>query len=248
MDGRLVRAPSAWHTGPMPAVRRLLLAALAVAGVLTSAPGGHAAVDPIQPGDYHETDAGGCTLNFAYDGAGNLAGRVYLGTAGHCVTEVGEDVRLLDGTVFGDVALVGDPDKHTEDYAFIEVRPEYRDRVSAAVKGWPQYPSAVGRWEDSVTLDTLQLSGYGLGFDLIGPTRENRSGGLTYHDADELAMIAPAIFGDSGGPIVREFDGAALGIVSRLCQGRICTEIGPTIESVMAQAASRGFPVTLRTV
>ena len=41
--------------------------------------------------------------------------------------------------------------------------------------------------------------------------------------------------------------GRALGIVSRLCAGT-CSEEGPTVQGILAKAASRGFSVTLRTV
>ena len=41
--------------------------------------------------------------------------------------------------------------------------------------------------------------------------------------------------------------GKALGIVSRLCVG-VCSEEGPTVQGILAKAASRGFSVTLRTV
>jgi hypothetical protein len=41
--------------------------------------------------------------------------------------------------------------------------------------------------------------------------------------------------------------GKALGIVSRLCAGA-CSEEGPTVQGILAKAASRGFSVTLRTV
>jgi hypothetical protein len=41
--------------------------------------------------------------------------------------------------------------------------------------------------------------------------------------------------------------GKALGIISRLCAGA-CSEEGPTVQGILAKAASRGFAVTLRTV
>ena len=52
-----------------------LAAALTVALVL-AAPGGARAADPLQPGDYHRTSVGSCTLSFVYDGQGTRAGRV----------------------------------------------------------------------------------------------------------------------------------------------------------------------------
>ena len=48
--------------------------------------------------------------------------------------------------------------------------------------------------------DLVQLSGYGLGFGLTGPTQERRVGAITFDDAEEHEVLAPLIFGDSGGP------------------------------------------------
>ena len=92
----------------------------------------------------------------------------------------------------------------------------------------------------------MQLSGYGQPFDLLALTREQRRGVLSGDDSELFIAVAPLIFGDSGGP-VHVGTGRALGLVSRLCIG-VCTAEGPTIEGVVAKAASRGFAVTLRTV
>lgn len=227
-----------------------LLAAtgLAMTGLLAggSAPGG-AATDPIQPGDEISTSVGGCTLNFIYDGTGAQAGKVYGGTAAHCVSSVGQDVQLGSGETFGDVALIGDEDSTVADYAFIEIRAAFLDRVSAAVKGHPAYPTGVARAAETAVGDTVQLSGYGVGFGLTAPTQEERIGVITYDDAEEHEVVAPLIFGDSGGPLVHIETGKAYGIVSRLCIG-VCEEEGPTVEGLLAKAAARGFTVTLRTV
>ncbi|HVF32051.1 MAG TPA: trypsin-like serine protease [Acidimicrobiales bacterium] len=206
-----------------------------------------AATDPIQPGDEIATSVGGCTLNFIYDGTGNLAGKVYGGTAAHCVSSVGQDVQLGSGETFGDVALIGDEDSTVADYAFIEIRPDFVARVRAAMKGHPSYPTGVATASETSVGDTVQLSGYGLGFGLTGPTQERRVGVISYDDADEHQVVAPLIFGDSGGPLVHIESGKAYGIVSRLCIG-VCEEEGPTVEGLLAKAAARGFTVTLRTV
>ena len=209
--------------------------------------GAGAATDPIQPGDEISTSVGGCTLNFIYDGTGAQAGKVFGGTAAHCVSEIGQDVQLGTGETFGDVALIGDQDSMVDDYAFIAIRPEFLPRVSAAMKGNPSYPTGVATAAETAVGDTVQLSGYGLGFGLTAPTQERRVGVITYDDADEHEVIAPLIFGDSGGPLVHVKSGKAYGIVSRLCIG-VCEEEGPTVEGLLAKAAARGFTVTLRTV
>ena len=226
----------------------LAASALGVTALLAggSTPGG-AATDPIQPGDEISSSVGGCTLNFIYDGTGGQAGKVYGGTAAHCVKSIGEDVQLGTGETFGDVALIGDENSTVADYAFIEIRPEYHSRVSAAMKGHPSYPTGVTTAAETAVGDTVQLSGYGLGFGLTQPTQERRVAVITYDDAEEHEVIAPLIFGDSGGPLVHVKSGKAYGIVSRLCVG-VCEEEGPTVEGLLAKAAARGFTVTLRTV
>lgn len=228
---------------------RLALVALAVAtGLVAGAPApAVAASDPIQPGVEIATTVGGCTLNFIYDGTGSLAGRVYGGTAAHCVSRVGEPVQLGTGETFGTVALIGNPDVSVQDYAFIEISPSAVGRVRAAMKGNPSYPTGVATAADTATGDLVQLSGYGVGFGLTGPTQERRVGVVSSDDAELHQVVAPLVFGDSGGPLVHVATGKAYGIVSRLCVG-VCEEEGPTVEGLLAKAAARGFTVSLRTV
>jgi hypothetical protein len=225
---------------------RTCVAVLSAAFVTTAAPA--AAQDPIQPGDYMESGGSACTLNFAYDGTGAQAGKTFMGTAAHCVTKVGDDVALEDGTVFGDVALIGDETAAAPDYAFIEVRPAFVSRVSPALKGHPTLPrGGYTRSAETKTGDLIQQSGYGIGANFINVTREQRRSALVYDDAEEHGIAGYSIFGDSGGPYVHLPTGKAFGIVSRACID-ICQEQGPTVEGLLAKAAARGFTVTLRTV
>jgi Trypsin len=216
------------------------LPALVVAVVLILAP--PALASHIQPGAYHETDVGACTLNFVYDGSGGP----YMGTAAHCVEAVGDDVRDENGAVFGDVAAIGDADATATDWALIRVRPGFVGHVNPSVKGHPQYPTGVTTAPETAVGDQVQLSGYGLGFDLTPLTREQRRGALTFDDRETHEVLATLIFGDSGGPLVHIATGKALGIVSRLCIG-LCEEEGPTVEGILAKAAAAGFPVSVRT-
>jgi hypothetical protein len=197
----------------------------------------------LQPGAYHETDAGSCTLNFAYAGGA----KTYLGTAAHCVDRVGQRVRDIDGVEFGSVAFIGNADVTEWDFAFIEVDAEDVARVSPAVKGYPAYPTGSTVPADTVLGDSIQLSGYGLGYGTTKATQEGRSAVFSFDDAEMYAVSGPIHWGDSGGPLVHKRTGKALGIVSRLCVG-VCTEEGPTVQGLIAKAASRGFTVTLKTV
>jgi Trypsin-like peptidase domain len=222
--------------------RKLLTAAatLAVAAVLPSAA---SAAVTLQPGAYHETDVGSCTLNFAYTGGG----KTYLGTAAHCVSSIGQQVRDIDGTVFGKVAFIGDQNTTAWDFAFIEVDPEDLGRVSPAVKGWPAFPKGATTPAETLLGDSIQLSGYGLGYDTTPATQEQRRAVMGSDDASTYTVSGPIHWGDSGGPLVHIGTGKALGIVSRLCAGA-CSEEGPTVQGILAKAASRGFSVSLRTV
>jgi hypothetical protein len=222
---------------------RTLKAAVAAFFVALAVPGAASAATTLQPGAYMETDVGSCTMNFVYDGGG----RTYIGTAAHCVDHIGQPVRDIDGVQFGTAAYIGDANTTAKDFAFIAVDPEDLGRVSAAVKGWPAYPTGSTVPTDTATGDSIQLSGYGLGYGTTKPTQEQRTAIMGFDDAETYDVSGPIHWGDSGGPLVHKRTGKALGIVSRLCAGA-CSEEGPTVQGILAKAAAAGFPVTLRTV
>jgi hypothetical protein len=224
-------------------MKRKLLYAVATLAVAAALPSTASAAVTLQPGAYHETDVGSCTLNFVYTGGG----KTYLGTAAHCVSAIGQQVRDIDGTVFGKVAFIGDQNTTAWDFAFIEVDPEDLGRVSPAVKGWPAFPKGSTTPAETLVGDSIQLSGYGLGYDTTPATQEQRKAVMGTDDASTYSVSGPIHWGDSGGPLVHIGTGKALGIVSRLCAGT-CSEEGPTVQGIVAKAASRGFSVSLRTV
>ena len=221
-------------------LKKLLLTSLAVTAL---APASAQAAVTLQPGAYHETDAGSCTLNFAYSGGGGTL----LGTAAHCVSTVGQRVRDIEGVEFGSVAFIGDADVTERDFAFIKVDSEDVARVSPAVKGYPAFPKGSTVPADTLTGDAIQLSGYGLGYDTTKATQESRQAIMGFDDTEIYTVSGPIHWGDSGGPLVHRRTGKALGIVSRLCAGA-CSEEGPTVQGILAKAAASGYPVTLRTV
>jgi hypothetical protein len=222
---------------------RTLKAAVAACFVALAVPGAASAATTLQPGAYMETDVGSCTMNFVYDGGG----KTYIGTAAHCVDHIGQPVRDIDGVQFGTAAYIGDANTTAKDFAFIAVDPEDIGRVSAAVKGWPAYPTGSTVPADTATGDSIQLSGYGLGYGTTQPTQEQRTAVMGSDDTETYDVSGPIHWGDSGGPLVHKRTGKALGIVSRLCAG-VCSEEGPTVQGILAKAAAAGFPVTLRTV
>jgi hypothetical protein len=224
-------------------LRKTLLTAAATIGVAAALPAAAQAAVTLQPGAYHETDAGSCTLNFAYNGGGGTL----LGTAAHCVESVGQRVRDIEGVEFGSVAFIGDANSTEWDFAFIRVDAEDVGRVSPAVKGHPTFPRGSTTAAETLTCDQIQLSGYGLGYGTNPATQEQRRAVMGFDDAELYTVSGPIHWGDSGGPLVHIGTGKALGIVSRLCAGT-CSEEGPTVQGILAKAAARGFPVTLRTV
>lgn len=225
-------------------MKRALLALGLTAAFLPVSPA-TAANGFLQPGDYMVAGSSACTTNFVYDGTNSLAGKVYIGTAAHCVANVGQDVSESNGTVWGDVALIGDANAAAPDYAFIEVRAAHVSRVRSWVKGYPAWPTGVTDFNETLIGDQVQISGHGLGFQFHPVTQEKRQAVLTRDTASIHDVAGPIDFGDSGGPLVHIKTGKALGIVSRACIGA-CSETGPTVQGILALAASRGFTVALR--
>jgi hypothetical protein len=215
----------------------LLIALLALA-----LPASASAQSKLQPGASMQI----CTLNFVYDGQGTRAGKVYIGTAAHCVEKLGEPVSDGEGKPFGKVAFIGDADDGLADYAFIEVFDGELARVDPSVKGYPEYPTGFTTVDDTAVGDEIQISGYGIGFDLTQQTQEMRQGVLQGDDSEGYWFSGPSVNGDSGGPLVHVKTGRALGIVSRYGFETASTDFGPTMQGVLDKAAKAGFPVTLR--
>lgn len=226
------------------------IGALAIGLVLALVPAGASTSDDlIQPGVQVNGD---CTLNFVYDGIGVNTGRVYIGTAAHCVDEVGESVSTNAHSDFGVVAYRGASHPDATDFALIEIKPEFLPFVSAEVKGHPGQPSGSTSSTSTERGDVLRFSGYGMGYDLAGPTQEGRVGVLESDTAEEWQAYASVMFGDSGGPVLHS-SGEAIGIVAsiRVSYGTSVPFVGasgPSVEGVLAHAAGDGFPVALRTV
>ena len=222
---------------------RLFLATLAAAAFLAPAA---QAQTPIQPGAMLQTESGQCTLNFVFDGLGRNAGKVYVGTAAHCGDQVGQDARDVDDQPFGQFAFIADADDTAFDYAFIEVAPEHVSRVDPALKGHPELPTGFTTPEETEAGDMIQMSGYGVGFGETQPTQEQRQTVLQSDDDQIFTLSGPSVNGDSGGPFVHIPTGKALGVVSQYGFAYGSTDVGPTIQGVLAKAAKAGFPVSLR--
>ena len=235
----------------------------AVAAVVLAFGAGSAQAQTIQPGVSIVADGSFCTLNWIYDGQGAQAGKVYGGTAAHCVAGVGQQVSLATGALgseverIGLVAFVGNADEPGRDYAFIEIDAEDLGKVNPALKGWPAIPTGVSTQATASKGDVIQFSGHGVGFSLTQPTQEQRIGVLNNPGTEEHTVLGPVISGDSGGPVGDATDGnTALGIVNTVGAGVDTRGLSPVhvgegganLSFVLPDAASRGFSVTLRTV
>jgi len=199
------------------------------------------AATTIQPGDEVLTTVGGCTLGFAATGGGNT----YFMTAAHCVEHVNDDVRLGDGTVFGDVAAIGNQNATATDWALLQVRAAYVPIVRGTVRGIAGTPSGYSTANGTALGDVLRFSGYGIPWFVDPLLRENRYGAIVSDDAESYVAIGMDTNGDSGGPIVHDATGDAYGLVSRLCIGP-CTSEGPTVQGILNKAAAKGFSLSLK--
>lgn len=223
---------------------------------LAAVPATQAADPAIQPGVSIYNGSGYCTLNWIYDGTGAQSGKVYGGTAGHCVDGVGQRISLSTGSLgtaiqeFGTVAYLDDD----LDYAFIEIDAARVGQVKPALKGHPAIPTGVSTTGTAKQGDVIQFSGNGVGFHLLAPTQEQRKGVLHSNDGTQHYVHGAVTPGDSGGPVADVTDGnKALGLVNTVGVGVVdnlpyAGEGGISLEGMFTDAAKSGFTLTLRTV
>jgi hypothetical protein len=241
-----------------PLVAALILLSMSLGIGVATGPDAISAT-PIQPGasiTMSTADSvGWCTLNWIYDGKGKRKGKVYAGTAAHCVAAVGQRISLATMSLgepvlsFGKVAYIA----KDLDYALIEVDRSRRGLVNPALRGHPDIPKGVSTRKTAAIGDQMQFSGHGLVFDLTEVTQQSRFGFLAYNDGTQQYVYGPVTQGDSGGPVADVTDGnKAFGIVNTLSAGLtplpFAGEGGLALEGVLKHAAAHGFPVKVRIV
>jgi hypothetical protein len=228
-------------------VRSLLVVVVVATALTVSARTSAAAI--IQPGAPIIAGNSLCTLNWIYDGSGGP----YVGTAGHCVANVGQRVALDEAGGapggFGSVAFISP----NLDYSLIRIDAAELGNVSAAMRGHPNIPTGVSTTATAAVGDIVQYSGYGIGVSLTSVTREQRIGILGYNDGQQHYSYGVITPGDSGGPVGDVSDGnKALGIVDTVGVAvnplPQAGEGGVSVEGLLADAAAFGFPIFVRTV
>ena len=186
------------------------------------------------------SSVGQCTLNYVFRNGGTL----YIGTAGHCSEHAGDVMTDANNGRIGTVAFriqSGD-----DDFTLIQIDPARYGEVSSSVRNWGGPTGSTVSTETSIG-DILLLSGYGVGFSVLDQTR-GRPGILADDTPTAYFAELPAIFGDSGGPVIEASTHKALGIVSGIgVTVPPSTLLGPTVEGTLNTLAAHGFPVQLVT-
>lgn len=158
----------------------------------------------------------GCTMNFIFKQAGVYA----IGTAGHCVDKLGQEVVLMTLAPGGEnpvLVEVGEVLRRHDngigdDFALVSIRPGLQPQVSptTALIGGP-----CGRYS-GFGPETVTHVGHGL---VIGTGGTPRAGAALTWFENSYGWDGAAIFGDSGSP-VRVTDLKAAGNLTHLVVNR----------------------------
>lgn len=198
-----------------------------VATLVPSAATAEVAQTQIQPGARISTPIGSCTTNLVFT---NSAGRLFIGTAGHCA-DVGDRIESANGTEFGTV-VTSENNYPVSDFALILIDTEDEHLVSPALRYWGG-PTGITTYSDVAQGDLVLSYGYGIGFGSNEYTRR-RAGFLWTYGVQNYTAFIGGTPGDSGGPIVHAETGKALGVIDVLRPG--APQGGTTIENVLGRA------------
>lgn len=201
----------------------------------------------IRPGAEAMTTLGTCTFNFLYhDGA-----RAYVGTAAHCTESIGERVATPGLGTFGTVVYDSDRTLGANaalDFTLIRIDDDKVRHAHPAMFGH-HAPTGIALPHDLVQGEPLSLHGHGV---LLGQTDASRARGGVLVSATDTTYRAdlPAVYGDSGAPLVETETGLAVGIISQygLDLPVPTTDKGPLVRFVLDELARAGHPVRLATV
>jgi hypothetical protein len=127
------------------------------------------------------------------------------------------------------------------DFSLVELDPELLDRTNPTMLGWDGPNGIIEDGEASLG-DRVDVHGYGL---LLGQNDVTRSrfGVLMSTSEDEYVANMPAVFGDSGSPLLHHDTGQALGIISRFAffETPPATDVGPLMGWIFRELDAAGF-------
>lgn len=188
---------------------------------------------------------GYCTFNWVFTDA---AGTVYIGTAGHCTDEIGEQVALGSedpdtnalGFVVYDSDVTDDADPLV-DFTLIQVHAGRLGEVNPTMLGQAAPSGTLGPGDASAG-DLVAIYGHGM---VLGDNEETRprQGVLLFADDKEYVADMPAVPGDSGAPVLHVASGKALGVISRFNLDGLppSTDIGPTMPFILSELEKAGY-------
>jgi hypothetical protein len=151
----------------------------------------------IRPGSWMISPYG-CTMNFVFQRSGSYA----IGTAGHCVDAIGQDVVLVtvapggSNPVLVNIGTVIEQHNNGigDDFALVQVRPELNAWVSATIAVVAGPCGAYG----GASPETVWHYGHGVA---IGTGGTPRAGVALTWQANAFGWDGLAIFGDSGSAV-----------------------------------------------
>lgn len=211
---------------------------------------------PIRPGAEFRAGSSGCTYNWVFHQVvyptvedPNPVPDVYIGTAAHCTDEIGQRVTVPGTGEIGTVVYDADLVESGSDFALVELDAERVDETNPQMLGFVG-PRGYATPDDLALGDRVNLHGFGL---LVGnrPVTRSRTGLLTGWNDREYVADMPAVNGDSGGPLLHQETGKALGIISRYGFDQLppSTDVGPLIPWILDDLAAAGFDdVVLTTI
>jgi hypothetical protein len=196
---------------------------------------------PLRPGS-DLGPPGYCTFNFVFfDPTTDGDPPVYIGTAGHCTERIGQRVTLGTAQEIGTVVYDSDLTNSDVDFSLIRVDRSMVARTNPKVLGWGGPRGIVGT-SGLNRGDQVDVHGNGM---LVGDsaTTRTRWGLLVDWDKDQYAADMPAVNGDSGGPLIHDRTGKALGIVSHYGTTGVppTTDAGPLMSWIFRAVSDAGF-------
>lgn len=205
---------------------------------------------PIRPG---ASLGGYCTYNWVFYRPAeptledpDPAPTAYIGTAGHCTDELGERVQLGDGgPEIGTVVYDSDEVGSSVDFSLIELDAERVSETNPTMLGWGGPTGSIEASELAIG-DRVDVHGYGMVLGENDVTR-SRFGFLVNWTDDEYVADMPAVWGDSGSPLLHHDTGKALGIISQFgfFATPPSTDTGPMMPWIFRELEAAGLGAVL---